>query len=129
MKRPAKIKDEDVLAYIDFLEAELRVFTESPLIQAYLSTLNFLNKIDAQIIEREIDIFAEKSKPQFEMAHKFLTEKQAYLEQLEYLRAAMTPEKQKQLRKELELDSLPMPERMALIKSQNGNQRRKNTSI
>jgi len=114
MKRPTGIKDKTALAYFDHLEAELLQYTDSPLKESYLSTLTFLNRVNKQIIENEINIFEEKAKPKFEMAHKFLTEKQPYLEQLEYIRALMTPEKQKELKKEVELQNLNMAERMAL---------------
>ncbi len=118
MKKPSNIKDKDALKYIKYLEDELSLFTNSPLVASYMSTLTFLNRMNKQIIDKEIDIFDEKAKPKFEMAHKFLTEKQPYLEQLEYIRALMTPDKQKELQREVEIANLNMAERLAL--SNNG---------
>jgi hypothetical protein len=114
MKKPSKIKDREAVKYIAYLEDELFQYTNSPLLASYLSTLTFLNRVNKQIIEKEIDIFDEKAKPRFDMAHKFLTEKQPYLEQLEYIRALMTPNKQKELQKEIEILNLNMAERLAL---------------
>jgi len=114
MKKPSNIKDKDALKYIKYLEDELVQYTSSPLLASYLSTLSFLNRVNRQIIENEINIFDEKAKPRFDMAHKFLTEKQPYLEQLEYIRALMTPELQKELQKEIAISNLNMAERLAL---------------
>jgi len=114
MKRPSIIKDKEALKYIEHLELELSQYTNSPLKESYLSTFAFLNRVNKQIIEHEIDIFDEKAKPRFDMAHKFLTEKQPYLEQLEYIRALMTPDKQKELQKDIEFQNLNMAERLAL---------------
>ena len=114
MDKPKGIKDKNALEYIEYLEAELLQYTDSPLLESYLSTLTFLNRVNRQIIANEIDIFEEKVKPKFEMAHKFLTEKQPYLEQLEYIRALMTPDKQKELKKAVSHQNLPYAERLAL---------------
>lgn len=111
---------KDAIKRIEQLEIELAVFNNSPLKESYLSTLNFLNRINKQIIEKEIDIFADGTKDTFGMCHKFMSEKQAYINNLESMRKAMTPDQQKELAKDIEFQNLGVAERMA-IKARDGS--------
>ena len=112
MDTPKNLKD--ALVRISELETELSIFKESPLVNSYLSTLTFINKIDKQIKDKDIDIFNAENKPIFEMAHKYQTEKIPYLEQLEWLRNKMSPEQQKEANEKIKHDNLGIAEKIAL---------------
>ena len=118
MERPLKIP-KDILPYLEYVEAKLRQYEESPLITAYISTLTFVNRLCKQIYTQEVDIFDPENKPIFEMAHKFQTELLPYLETLDEIRKKMTPEQQKELAEKIKIDNLRPAEKIALAAKDN----------
>lgn len=96
MERPP-IKDKAILAYVEYLEAELKIYKESPLVSSYLSTLTFIETTDQSIIDKADTMLSVENKPIFEMAHKYNIEKIPYFEQLKWLRKEMSPEQVKEL--------------------------------
>ena len=91
MERPP-IKDKSVLAYVEYLESKFK----SPYYNSYTACKTTIDRWNAQLMKREIDIFDSENKSIFDMAHKFLTEQKPYLEQLEYLSKLITPEEVKE---------------------------------
>jgi len=115
MKKPSGIKDKNALKYIEYLETELKKFTQNPLVESYRATYHFINKINGQIITNQIDIFDEDFKKVYDMLHKFLIDKQSLLQDVEITRKSMTPEQEKELQRKLAVDNLPMAEKMAIM--------------
>ena len=117
MERPSLQKcTPEVRQYIEQLESDLKKFNESPLVDSYLATLQFLNNIDSQIINGHIDIFDNDNKPKFEMAHRFLLEKTPYLEQLKYIRKEMSPEQALELEDKVKEKAIGLAEKIAISK-------------
>ncbi len=115
MKKPSGIKDKTALKYIEYLETELKKFTENPLVESYRATYHFINKINGQIITNQIDIFDEDFKKVYDMLHKFLIDKQSLLQDLEITRKSMNPEQEKELQKRLKDDNQPITVKLALL--------------
>jgi hypothetical protein len=118
MNRPTKI-DKATLPYIEYLEQELKKYTESTYLTAYLANRKFMDDNCFQIQNNTLDYSAAENKPIWETRHKFLTEIQPYLENDEFLRNKMTPEQQKEAQKQAKIDNLGIAEKLAL-NSKNG---------
>jgi hypothetical protein len=88
---------KDALLRIDELEGQLKIYTESPFVESYISTLTFINSTDKNIIDKVDDMMTVDNKVIFEMAHKYQTEKIPYFEQLDWLRKKMSPEQVEEL--------------------------------
>jgi hypothetical protein len=116
MEKPslAGVKDEKVLAYIDYLESELKIFTESPHVDSYLSIKRVIDSGNEQIAENKINLFTEKGQEDYKTIGKFTSELKKLEDHLEYLRLKMNPSQKKQLEAKVKEDSLGMAEKIAL---------------
>jgi len=92
MDKPKGIKGKETLEYIEYLEKRNSLYENSPYKQSYLALVNQLDHWNRQLVEAQIDIFAESTDKVFQRAHKFFSESKPYFEQLEYLRGLMTAE-------------------------------------
>lgn len=91
MEKPTKIKDKDALAYIEFLENKLRIYTESPYTPSYISIKKIVDGINNQIQKIDINIDSEASEKQFIKITKFATQLDASVKTLDSFKAKMNP--------------------------------------
>lgn len=95
MIRPASIKDKQAIEYIEYLENELKVYKESPLVDTYFAIQSQIKFWNSQLTDRQIDLFADKDSKEFDRAWKYLLEATDVLKKMDELRKLMTP-KQKE---------------------------------
>lgn len=93
--------EKSVSKQVEELQERLRWYEESPLESSYTACKNTIEKFNAQLSEKEVDIFDIETKPIFEMAHKYLTEMDGYLATLEKIRSRMNPELAKSIDKKI----------------------------
>lgn len=113
MDKPV-IKDKTILAYVEEIENELKIFKESPYVNSYLALYGQIENWNQQLRDIKINLHGEATEKAFERAHKYFTEQKPYFEQLEYLRKLMTPEQQKELEEKMKTQKLGMAEQIAL---------------
>lgn len=113
MERPSKIP-KDVLPYVEYLEAELKKYTETDYADGYLSLLAFTKNSNEQIRKNKIDLFGDATQKEFDRGHKYLTEMLPYYENMAKLRALMNPEQVKQLDEKIEQEGLAPAIKIAL---------------
>lgn len=82
---------------IQELRERLKFYEESPYETAYKATVNTIEKLSNQLIDKNIDLFNVEDKPKFEMIHKFMTELSFYLKTQEEIRSKMNPDIAKQI--------------------------------
>lgn len=114
------IKDKKVLAYIDYLETQLSIFTESPYVDSYLSIKKVIDKGNKQIADKDIDLFSDEGQKQYKSIQKFTNELNGLQEQMDIFRGKMNPAQVRELKARMEKDNLGLAEKMAL-KNGNGN--------
>lgn len=91
MEKPI-IKDKNALAYIDYLENKLRIYTDSPYTPSYISIKKIVDSINFQIQKIDINIESEDSDKQFKNITKFAAQLQDYSEQLDFFKSRMNPD-------------------------------------
>ncbi len=133
MDRP-KIKEKDVLAYVEYLEQQLEVFLQSPFKATYITLKSQIDSFNEQLtigipetksIEIEgkphelvwtpgkIDLFADKNAKEFDRAYKYLGDCGSFANTLAELQKKLTPEERKDIEAKLEA-AAPLAERIAL---------------
>lgn len=81
-------------------------YAESPFEDSYTATYKTIQSFNVKLKESKIDILNIEDKPKFEMAHKYLTELDGYLNTLEKIRARMSPEYAKRIDEKLKEDKM-----------------------
>lgn len=107
MEKPI-IKDKSVMAYVDYLESRLKVFTDSPYITPYLTLTKVVDAFNKKIGETSIDILLDDP-----TLTKYLSSQKKYLEQLDDFKKKMSPEDRKSLEERMR-SSAGIAERIAL---------------
>lgn len=100
MEKPTNIKDKNVLAYIDYLEKKLQVYTKSPYVNSYLSLKRMVDRGNLQL-EQSADADIDFDSDKFKAVSKFVSLQKDYLEQMDYYRTKMTPLEQRELDEEI----------------------------
>lgn len=94
MQRPTNIKDKNALAYIEYLESEVKSLEaqlKSPYAESYLAIKKIVDAGNKQIMEEDFDIFDEASEKKSAMIQKFLNKTEDYSKQMEYFKSMMSP--------------------------------------
>lgn len=91
MEKPTKIKDKDALAYIAFLEAKLKIYTDSSYTQTYISIKKIVDSINNQIQKLDINIDSEDSTKTMKKVTESAKQLEDYVATLDSLRAKMNP--------------------------------------
>ena len=86
MERP-KIKDKEVLAYVEYLEAQLK----SPFAESYMAIKKMVDKGNKQLLTTEIDIFNPEDEKKSAMVGKFIDKLEGYSKQMIYFKSKMNP--------------------------------------
>jgi CCR4-NOT transcriptional regulation complex NOT5 subunit len=86
MERP-KIKDKEVLAYVEYLEAQLK----SPFAESYMVIKQRIDKGNRQALTTEINIFDPKDEEKSKQIDKFIDKLEGYVKQLAYFKSKMNP--------------------------------------
>ena len=136
MERPI-IKDKVALQYVEYLEGELKKFTESSYCESYLTIYNQLASFNEQLkIEGEItslndegvsvtkkkgfiDLFAEKDDKSFDRTKWYFENILDLNKTLDELKKLMTPQQQKEIQEKIKIEGLGTAEKIAL-KNKNG---------
>lgn len=114
MDRPKVIKDKSCLEYIEYLESQVKLFTESPYADSYLSIKRFIDSGNKQIGSKEIDLFTDEGQKDHKSISKFAAQLKDLFAQMEFYRAKMNPSEQRKLDEKIKEDSLGVAERIAL---------------
>lgn len=90
MKRPdlKGIKNKDVIAYIEHLEAQLN----TPYFNSFKSIKKIVDNGNRQIDALNIDIFTPEGEYQFKLVSKFANSIKDLFDQMEYLKSKMSPD-------------------------------------
>jgi ribonuclease HI len=91
MEKPALIKDKNALAYIEFLEAKLRIYTDSSYVQTYITIKKIVDSINNQIQKVDINIDADDSEKVLKKITNAATQLEDYVQTLDSLRGKMNP--------------------------------------
>ena len=91
MEKPVKIKDKDALAYIEFLESKLKIYTDSPYSQTYITIKKIVDSINNQIQKIDINIDAEDSGKTMKKVTESAEQLGGYIKTLDSLQAKMNP--------------------------------------
>lgn len=134
MERPS-IKDKAVIAYVDYLEAQLSTITASPYFNTYITIKSQIDSFNEQLTIKEpikvkcmvgetmeeveitpgkIDLFANKDSKEFDRAWKYLLESVDLNKKLDEVRKMLTPEETKKAEKLLKDQNVGLAERIAL---------------
>ena len=131
MERPI-IKDKVALQYVEYLEGELKKFTESSYCESYLTIYNQLASFNEQLkIEGEItslndegvsvtkkkgfiDLFAEKDDKSFDRTKWYFENILDLNKTLDELKKLMTPQQQKEIQEKIKIEGLGTAEKIAL---------------
>lgn len=108
----------EIRLYIESLEAELKIFQQSPHYTTYLTIFNQIESFNEQLTEQKIDLFAGGEAKEFDRSWKYMLEATEMLKHLDELRKLMTPEQQAEAQKEVMLKNIGMAEKIAM--KQNG---------
>jgi hypothetical protein len=114
MIRPKVIKEKSSLEYIEYLEAQLKMFTESPYADSYLSIKRFVDSGNKQIASKEIDLFTDEGQKDHKSISKFASQLKDLFAQMDFYRAKMNPSEQRRLDERLKENNLGVAERIAL---------------
>ena len=114
MIRPKVIKEKSSLEYIEYLEAQLKMFTESPYADSYLSIKRFVDSGNKQIASKEIDLFTDEGQKDHKSISKFASQLKDLFAQMDFYRAKMNPSEQRRLDERLKESNLGVAERIAL---------------
>lgn len=97
MQRPdlKSVKNKDVLEYINYLEKQL----ETPYFTSYISIKKIINDGNDQIGKVKLDILSPEGEGQFKLITKFASSLSDLFEQMEKLKAKMTPDEALRLEK------------------------------
>lgn len=122
MDRPTKLPKE-ALAYVEYLEKELKKYTESPYVKTYLTIYNQLNSFNDQLEIKQpvtviaedgtkknfhngfIDLFAEKDDKSFDRTKWYFEKVLELNKNLDELRKLMSAEQKKELDEGIKLVS------------------------
>ena len=85
------IKDKSIIEYIEYLENQLKVYTESTCSQSYLNLKRIVDAGNQQLSTFEIDILTEEGQKKYKLVSKFVSDMQENTEQLEFFKSRMTP--------------------------------------
>ncbi len=91
MEKPIKIKDKDALAYIEYLEKKLQIYTDSPYTQTYITIKKIVDSINNQIQIIDINIDSDDSAKTMKKITESAKQLEEYVETLDSLRAKMNP--------------------------------------
>ncbi len=91
MERPPIIKDKNALAYIEFLETQLHIYTDSSYVQTYITIKKIVDSINSQIQKIVININSEDSEKQLKKITGAASQLEDYVKTLDSLRAKMNP--------------------------------------
>lgn len=106
MNRPTNIKEKSALAYIEHLEASLRLYENSPYLESYVTIYNQLKSFNEQLVieisldgtvKGKIDLFAEKEDKSFDRTKWYFENILDLNKTLDSLRKLMTPEEVKEI--------------------------------
>ena len=116
MEKPSlkSVKDKLILEYIEYLEKQLKIFTESSYVNSYLSIKTIVDTGNKQIAEKVIDIFTPEGQKDHQSITKFGAQLQKYEEQMESFRAKMNPQQQRELDARIKENNLGTAEKIAL---------------
>jgi hypothetical protein len=109
MERPTNVKDKSVLAYIHYLEDQLK----TPYAEAYISLKNVIDKGNEQLKNFDMDIFTLEGEAKFKQALKFSSQLKDWFEQLEYFKSKMNPDEVKKEKEERELTPVERQKKIA----------------
>jgi Zn-dependent oligopeptidase len=90
MEKPI-IKDKNALAYIEHLENKLRIYTDSPYTETYISIKKIVNSINSQIQKIDINIDSEDSAKTMKKVTESTEQLGSYIKVLDSLQAKMNP--------------------------------------
>lgn len=115
--KPANLKD--ALVEIEKLEIKLATYETSPYFDTYKTVEMQLKSFNKQLTihddgKGKIDLFAEKDDKSFDRMKWYFDKVLALNQNLAELRKMMTPEQQKEIAKEAELQGLDTATRMAI---------------
>lgn len=117
MEKPTNIKDKNVLAFINHLEAKLEAYTKSPYVNSYMSLKRMVDRGNLQL-EQSADSDIDFDSDKFKAVSKFVSLQKDYLEQMDYYRTKMIPLEQRQIDEEMK-GNAGIAEKVAM-KTQNG---------
>lgn len=135
MERPT-VKDAKILAYVEYLELELKKFTDSPYVNTYITIKNQLDSFNEQLTIQnvreveiptegggtrfidvtpgKIDLFADKDAKEFDRSWKYMLEAVDMNKKLDELRKLMLPSQQKELEEKQKMENLGIAEKIAM---------------
>ena len=90
MEKPI-IKDKNALAYINYLESKLKIYTDSSYTQTYISIKKIVDSINSQIQKIDINIDSEDSTKIMKKITESAKQLEDYVATLDSLRAKMNP--------------------------------------
>lgn len=116
MEKPnlKSIKEKSILSYIEYLEDQLKKYTESSYVDSYLSIKRIVDNGNLQISKREIDIFSDEGQKAHKSISNFVSQLKGYEDQMEYFRSKMNPAQQRELNAKLKEENLGTAEKIAL---------------
>ncbi len=112
MEKPINIKDKNALAYINYLESRLEVYTKSPYSSSYISLKRMVDRGNLQLEQSASSDIDFESK-EFIAMSKFLSLQKGYHDQMDYYRSKMTPMEQKDVDAKMK-DGAGIAEKVAL---------------
>ncbi len=89
MQRPT-LKEKSAIEYVDYLENELKKYTNSPYSQGYSPVKRTIDDWNEEIKQGGIKILSDDDNAKFARAHKYFTEIKPYYDILEYFRSKMS---------------------------------------
>jgi len=98
MERPP-IKDKAVLAYVEYLEGQLK----TPYADAFISLKRMVDNGTVQMKNIEFDVFTPEGETKFKQAAKFTSQLKDWYSEMEYFKSKMSPDEIKKVNKEQEL--------------------------
>lgn len=138
MERPT-VKDAKILAYVEYLELELKKFTDSPYVNTYTTIKNQIDSFNEQLtidenqtverslgvtedgititekaIKGKIDLFGSKDSKEFDRGWKYMLESVDMNKKLDELRKLMLPSQQKELEEKQKMENLGIAEKIAM---------------
>jgi hypothetical protein len=113
MNKP-KIKDKEVLSYVEYLESRLKLYEESPYFESYQSVRKQLDNFNHQLLINPIDLFAESTDKSFDRTKWYFDKILELNTTLDNLRKLMTPEDQAKLEESKKIEGLSVAEKLAL---------------
>lgn len=113
MDKP-KIKDQEVLKYVEYLEARLSQYEYSPYLDSYRSVKKQLDNFNVQLLNNPIDLFAESTDKSFDRTKWYFDKIMDLNNTLDNLRKMMTPDDQAKLEQDKKIEGLSVAEKLAL---------------